>query len=203
MNYGRAFFPALVTGAAALLLVGSAGAATLTGQAGLGLYYFPDVATPYLNQTFASLDTFVIGSGEEEEVTIEHVTTFKIDFGADDLSVLINTVLESPTFNDTPFNGLIFTSPGFLGLASATVDAATTLGYFDDSRVALDGDQLRLNFSGLDYSDGDLVKLDFTGKAGAVPEPGTWAMMLLGFGAAGSALRRRRRVPGTSQALQA
>ena len=31
---------------------------------------------------------------------------------------------------------------------------------------------------------------------GAVPEPSTWAMMLLGFGAVGMALRRgRRNVP--------
>ena len=28
---------------------------------------------------------------------------------------------------------------------------------------------------------------------GAIPEPGTWAMMLFGFGAAGFAIRRRRR----------
>jgi hypothetical protein len=28
---------------------------------------------------------------------------------------------------------------------------------------------------------------------GAVPEPSTWAMMLLGFGAMGMAMRRRRR----------
>ena len=34
-------------------------------------------------------------------------------------------------------------------------------------------------------------------QAGSVPEPGTWAMMLLGFGAIGWQLRRRR----TSQAL--
>ena len=27
----------------------------------------------------------------------------------------------------------------------------------------------------------------------AVPEPGTWAMMLLGFGATGFAMRRRRK----------
>ena len=33
-------------------------------------------------------------------------------------------------------------------------------------------------------------------NVGAVPEPGTWAMMLLGFGAIGFAMRRsRRRVP--------
>ncbi|MBS0335062.1 MAG: PEPxxWA-CTERM sorting domain-containing protein [Proteobacteria bacterium] len=29
---------------------------------------------------------------------------------------------------------------------------------------------------------------------GAVPEPAEWALMILGFGAAGAALRRRRRV---------
>ena len=46
---------------------------------------------------------------------------------------------------------------------------------------------------------------DSTGSLGgtvtinAVPEPGTWAMMLLGFGAAGYAMRRRR-VPVLAQA---
>jgi hypothetical protein len=32
-----------------------------------------------------------------------------------------------------------------------------------------------------------------TGSAPAVPEPATWAMMLMGFGAAGYAMRKRRR----------
>lgn len=32
-----------------------------------------------------------------------------------------------------------------------------------------------------------------TGDPGGVPEPGTWAMMLMGFGATGFALRRRRK----------
>jgi hypothetical protein len=31
-------------------------------------------------------------------------------------------------------------------------------------------------------------------RVAAVPEPGTWAMMLVGFGAVGMAMRRRRRV---------
>lgn len=61
-----------------------------------------------------------------------------------------------------------------------------------------------VNFAGLAYS------INFAGAAnstvfdnitfgsatpgtGAVPEPGTWAMMLLGFGAVGFAMRRRRR----------
>jgi len=33
------------------------------------------------------------------------------------------------------------------------------------------------------------------GGGGAVPEPATWAMMLVGFGAVGAAVRRRRRRP--------
>jgi len=36
------------------------------------------------------------------------------------------------------------------------------------------------------------------GDPTAVPEPATWAMMILGFGAAGSVLRRRRMVPQTA-----
>ena len=44
------------------------------------------------------------------------------------------------------------------------------------------------------------VRIDIAnGRGGAVPEPATWAMMLVGFGAAGYSLRRRRR----ATALQA
>jgi hypothetical protein len=33
-----------------------------------------------------------------------------------------------------------------------------------------------------------------TNVGGAIPEPSTWALMILGFGAAGAGLRRRRGV---------
>ena len=43
------------------------------------------------------------------------------------------------------------------------------------------------------------IRLDATPSMGAVPEPGTWAMMLVGFGAAGVAMRRRKRAVGAMQ----
>ncbi len=43
--------------------------------------------------------------------------------------------------------------------------------------------------------------LSMTIQTSAVPEPGTWALMILGFGGAGTALRRRRRQLGVSPLL--
>ncbi|NJC04930.1 hypothetical protein GGQ97_000723 [Sphingomonas kaistensis] len=39
----------------------------------------------------------------------------------------------------------------------------------------------------------DILNVNSAIQVGAVPEPGTWALMLVGFGAIGASLRRRRR----------
>ena len=58
---------------------------------------------------------------------------------------------------------------------------------------SFDEHNLYVNWQGLSFTDTTVVSLNVAFGAAAVPEPGTWAMMLLGFGAVGFSMRRRRR----------
>jgi hypothetical protein len=61
--------------------------------------------------------------------------------------------------------------------------------FWNLSSLYLEAGQYTLTINGDNNSTGSLGG---TVTINAVPEPGTWAMMLLGFGAAGYAMRRRR-----------
>jgi hypothetical protein len=95
------------------------------------------------------------------------------------LSVTIATNTGSNTFTLANSNGAnrfgITAAPGEI-LTSATF---TSVGGFDSFR------QLRLGGIGTGGQT--------PGQSGAVPEPSTWAMMLIGFGAVGFGMRRRRK----------
>ena len=45
------------------------------------------------------------------------------------------------------------------------------------------------------FTTGTLTSYAFSPTTAGVPEPAAWALMLLGFGTAGTALRRRRAAP--------
>ena len=79
----------------------------------------------------------------------------------------------------------------FAGVCGGSYDA------FSQSFASTAGASYTLSFlvsNGTFGGDGLRVTASNAQLAGAVPEPGTWAMMLVGFGAMGVALRRRRRV---------
>ena len=59
--------------------------------------------------------------------------------------------------------------------------------------VQLDASQYTLSINGNNSGAGSLGGSITIRQAAAVPEPATWAMMLVGFGAVGFAMRRRRR----------
>jgi hypothetical protein len=61
-------------------------------------------------------------------------------------------------------------------------------GLEDGDIATFTGNRVNTNLSA--SSPGDYIRVLTVSRA--VPEPATWAMLILGFGAAGSAIRRRR-----------
>ena len=82
---------------------------------------------------------------------------------------------------------------GGVSLFSATNSAAFGYTNFSTTATALGvSTDLAFNFRH-DPSFFALDNVSVTAVNGAVPEPATWAMMLIGFGAMGVSMRRRRR----------
>jgi hypothetical protein len=184
----------MLGGALAGLLLATA-AGTTAAQAGLlgktvsVSYSYPDAATVYGQATY-SAPAFTVGPGVETVVTVEGVTAISVDFADTHLHIVLNTVLSTPTWNATSFNGLIFTVlSGSPGLTGADVTGATTMAGFTEARVSLPGNQIRVDWNGLSYVDGTVVDVDFT----TVPVPEPAGLALLGVGLLGLGLVQRRR----------
>lgn len=76
-----------------------------------------------------------------------------------------------------------FTSANFLN---------SSIAGFNSSNVTLQNGFLQLNFIGTNWASNSSANIQLQ-TASAVPEPATWAMMLLGIAAVGGAMRTRRR----------
>jgi len=89
--------------------------------------------------------------------------------------------------------GTLLTGTTVFGLHAGNAGGAGgTFFFLFDAGDGVDVIEI-LGRSGANNSGLSNAALFQTGGAGSVPEPGTWAMMLLGFGAMGVSLRRRRR----------
>ena len=166
------------------LVLGLLGAAALTaGSAPANAVVFYDTVDSFLLAisgsdffganligepgAFAHQYDFIIGS---DSAANSSVTTILLNSNDIDFSSIL-------------LNGFAFTQTGFDPLAENWELSAVNIG------------------AGLNslYVNGSVVGTSGNGSyagvinVAAVPEPGTWAMMLLGFGAAGYAMRRRRK----------
>lgn len=205
----------LAAGAAAALLAtaGSAGAAiTLSaGQfGGTGVHSDPGLVAQTVTGTagsdVVSLSTtgnvflHTSGGGESDFNAVNSTDTGSLLMT--DLSVDFTFSYDAVTFNLSPPNGE--TSDMFLSVNGGAFtfsvpNAVITdpLGNGENKFVlsATGGDAIHtLDFSfdpGVDHIQQIRVGNPI---AGVVPEPATWAMMILGFGGVGSLLRRRRTV---------
>ncbi len=170
-----------------VMLAGAAPA--LAGLSGSTIdvgYYYPDLSTLYAGAT-ATPPTFVVGAGSESTVAVEGPTWIDVDFSDTTLTLDFTTVLNSPTWNPASFNGLVFTGPALATITGISLDPSSTFG-FNIANATLAGNDLRLNWAGVSYNDGQVLKLTFA----FVPEPATWALLIAGFGMVGLAARRRR-----------
>jgi len=155
---------------------------TITGGTGRGTYSFD-----------ASLDATFVGDGGSLTFRMGSISETVTRSGG----VVSETIASAPRsfifgvpFQFTGSLDLFAVSLG--GTDFAEVDAAHTgkvvLGsfqVFDDGGAPVTGFQLTSQ-SGTDYN---------AAPGGGVPEPASWALMILGAGLAGGALRRRRTGP--------
>lgn len=95
----------------------------------------------------------------------------------------------------------IFGSGGLLGTVNTIGDNVFSTPYMVDLSAFTGVTRIEITNTdpgGLGYDD---FRFSFSDVTGAVPEPATWAMMLIGFGGMGIAFRRKRRL--TNEALYA
>ncbi|KQN92641.1 hypothetical protein ASE95_08115 [Sphingomonas sp. Leaf231] len=145
-------------------------------------------------------------SCSEEQATIGAGAEFGLDF--DLLGTLLtadfsNGLLTIRNANNPDFaDGLGFGNDFIVQFSNVTsaftfASLGTMSDVFDfsESNISLDDDGfLTLDLSNTSFApSGSLqVRLDQAPSQGAVPEPATWAMMILGFAVVGHALRRRK-----------
>lgn len=102
---------------------------------------------------------------------------------------LIFTELSTNTYPKTPFNGIEMKILSPVSLTSVSFDPASSYSF--STFGSLSGNELYMNLQGLTVPQGATIVLDFTT---AVPEPTAWALMLVGFGGIGGAVRAHRSV---------
>ena len=100
-------------------------------------------------------------------------------------SIIVSTSTPGAAITSLSINGISGTTGSF-----ATAGSAPALSLLvPDLGIG----NYRIAFTGTAPSTGAVASGNLTFQVAPVPEPGTWAMMLLGFGAIGLAMQRRRR----------
>lgn len=113
------------------------------------------------------------------EVNLVGSGTRTVDFGGTTITITYANV-GSPSDD-------LFVFTGFTGLTGLTLASADPLGI----TTVFNATSIGLQIS--NPLENGVVVFNVATAAGAVPEPASWAMMLLGFGAVGGAMRAAKR----------
>ncbi|MBL8772962.1 MAG: PEP-CTERM sorting domain-containing protein [Phenylobacterium sp.] len=191
---------------AALLFAGAAQAATFNAQNGFGSgggFSSCDGATT--TAAFATGTAIAAGDYNPNDC----VGNFSVDIDTVAQTITLTGVehgnYEEGFLEITGITEVVITSlstVSFMGLFDPDFyGSPSSYGAIPTPQLSFTGSSIRILFSAFGGSpsqftyDGDGGQAVFRYNAtGGVPEPTTWALMILGFGAAGSALRSRRKL---------
>jgi len=188
---------------AALLVSGLIGAtpasaASLIGDSISASYGFPNPGTfPTGFVTYSSSTFSVVDPGVETVLSISsnlHPGTpdiVNVDFSAYALTfTFLNAQLRTGgTFNGPEFT--VLSGNPFGAIDSVVISGSQTVS------ASIVGGILEVNWQGQTFAADDTVVINF---ASPVPEPSTWAMMILGFAGVGFMAYRRRSKPALAVA---
>lgn len=134
-----------------------------------------------------SFDAFVVGGPITSALLTIRLGGFTPSNPVDGPNILM---LDGMAVNAAFLNSFSSSDGEDIETLSYALDA-TFFAALSDGLVSLNGTHISEG-SGFGSFQVDFLRLDINGGAGAVPEPSTWAMMLLGFGAVGFAMRRKK-----------
>lgn len=203
----------LAAAAALTLWAGGAQAAVhtlnLTGLVADGHYSSQDVGADHFDQwvlSLSGLDAITVEQGDTIEATITLDQLFTIPGSMDRTSfafilggALFPAGDQTSSGSTSFFNGmdLVKSGAGGTGTSGQIAHAVT---FFPPDNGPITFDSITTSFvidtiggpAALDYALISYTLVDLGGAVAAVPEPGAWAMMIMGFGGMGAVIRRRR-----------
>jgi hypothetical protein len=177
---------------------------TVQGQVGIGgpLINFYDALTTDTSNAADADDLIEMQGGQgQADVTgatisgntYQGITNLDIALASGNFSFIELALMGTGTvvFSLTDDMGTVFTGDAFTW---ALTGGNQFFGFesYNGQSIA----NLSFNVTGGSVSDVSQVRVGLSAADNAVPEPGTWAMMLMGFGAAGYSVRRSRRKQG-------
>lgn len=166
---------------------GQAHAAGLLGKQVATQYFFPDSSQPYTQPSFTIVDG-------------RTTTSFNRNFNMLFLEKIVEiSFVTSDSWTNASFNGFkISDIDGTIDNFAASI-ASSNMAGLSNANIRYDDNNIWVNWQGLGFNTGTKVTLNLF--ASAVPEPGTWALMLTGLALTGASLRRRTRRTAVTMTL--
>lgn len=193
-------FTALAAATAALALAGAAHATAFVGDYTVTSINSSDPGLKVHATDLPGAITLNLNVGQSQTVALFNLWTdegsveLSDDIFAKPISVLFNFTV--PTAFNGSVNGDTFGIWGVVQSGHVTWDGPTDLQFGNGGVLRVSLNDATFNKGLFDLNEGPKNGATISGKfkliANSVPEPGTWALMITGFGLVGATIRRRR-----------